>query len=197
VDVEITILFFLSPFKQLQVIFHGFGGRCVSYGRAISPYKLNESSTEWIEDVKYMNSDFSNYQCIISNENLYQGSSSGVTKKSDLIIHENVPTTTEEPLTLVEFISIHFGGAFIPCRDCLSHVIPSNRPEIGPDDIRFLHGCPICHDNRQILVSYNYGVSVHHAAFQEYYRRQKQYYVALFGGNLPKPSNDYYDLHHI
>jgi hypothetical protein len=40
--------------------------------------------------------------------------------------------------TIVEFISIHFGEEFIPCRDCLSHVIPSNRVQIGPDNTQFL-----------------------------------------------------------
>jgi hypothetical protein len=40
-------------------------------------------------------------------------------------------------------------------------------------------------------------VSVHHVAFQEYYRQQKQYYLDLFGGNLPKTLADYYELHHI
>jgi hypothetical protein len=50
---------------------------------------------------------------------------------------------------------------------------------------------------KKILVSHNYGVSVHHPAFQKYYHQQKQYYLNLFGGNLPKPLSDYYELHHI
>jgi hypothetical protein len=37
---------FLPPFNELKNIFHGFGGRCVSYGRVIAPYKLNENSNE-------------------------------------------------------------------------------------------------------------------------------------------------------
>ncbi|CAF4931845.1 unnamed protein product [Rotaria sp. Silwood1] len=188
---------FLPPFEELKKIFHGFGGRCVSYGRVIAPYKLNESSNECIEDLEYRNTDFSNYQCILSNENLYHGSSGGVTLKSNFDIYENIPTANGQQLTLVEFISIHFGGDFIPYRDCLFHVIPSNRAQIGPDNIQFLHGCKFCNDHKQIPVSYNYGVSVHHPAFQKYYHQQKEYYLNLFGENLPKPLSDYYELHHI
>lgn len=181
---------FTPPFDQLKKMFHDFGGRCVSYGHVIAPYKLDKSSNEWIEDIQYRNSDFSNYQCIISNENLYHGSSGGVILKSNFNIYENIPTANGQQLTLVEFISIHFGGEFIPCRDCLSCVIPSNRTQIGPDNIQFLHECKLCNDHKQIPVSYNYGVNVHHPAFQEYY-------LNLFGGNLPQPSNSYYRLHYI
>ncbi len=98
---------------------------------------------------------------------------------------------------LVEFISIHVGGEFIPCRDCLSHVIPSNLAQIGPDNIQFLHECKSCNDHKQIPLSYNYGVSVHHPAFQKYYHQQNEYYLNTFGGNLPKLSSDYYELNHI
>ncbi|CAF1046702.1 unnamed protein product [Rotaria sordida] len=188
---------FLPQFEELRKIFHGFGGRCISYGRVIAPYKLNSSSNKWIEDLQYRNTDFSNYQCILSNENLYHGSSAGVTLKSNFDIYENIPTANGQQLTLVEFISIHFGGEFIPCQDCLCDVIPSNREQIGPDNIQFLHECKSCNDHKQTPVSYNYGVSVHHPAFQKYYHQQKEYYLNLFGGNLPKPLNDYYELHHI
>ncbi len=88
-DADATVLF-LPPFKELKEIFNGFGQRCVSYGHVIAPYKLNESSTEWIEDLENRKTDFSNYQCIISNENLYQDSSGGVTMKSNFEIYENI-----------------------------------------------------------------------------------------------------------
>jgi hypothetical protein len=67
--------------KNSKKIFHGFDRRCISYGRVIAPYKLNETSNEWIEGLEYRNTNFSNYQCILSNENLYHGSSGGVTLK--------------------------------------------------------------------------------------------------------------------
>ncbi|CAF1126887.1 unnamed protein product [Didymodactylos carnosus] len=107
---------FLPPFEELKKIFHGFGGRCVSYGHVIAPYKLNKSSDEWIEDLEYRNTSFSNYQCVLSNENRYHGSSGGVTLRSNFNIYENIPAANGEQLTLVEFVSIHFGGEFIPCR---------------------------------------------------------------------------------
>ena len=188
---------FLPSFDELRTIFHGFGGRCVSYGHVIAPYKLNTSSDEWLEDLECRTIDFSNYQGILSNENLYHGSGGGVTLKSNFNVYENIPTVNGQQLTLVEFISIHFGGEFIPCRDCLSHVIPSNRTQIDPDNIQFLYECEACNNHKQIPVSYNYGVSVHHPAFQKYYHQQKEYYLNLFGGNLPKPLNDYYELKHI
>ncbi|CAF1255058.1 unnamed protein product [Didymodactylos carnosus] len=129
---------FLPPFEELKKIFHSFGGRCVSYGRVIAPYKLNESSDEWIEDLEYRNTSFSNYQWVLSNENLYHGSSGGVTLRSNFNIYENIPAANGEQLTLVEFVSIHFGGEFIPCRDCLSNVIPSKRAQIDPNNIIML-----------------------------------------------------------
>ncbi len=74
----------------MKEIFNGFGERCVSYGRVIAPFKLHENLDKWIEDIEYRNTDFSNYQCIISNENLYQDSSGGVTMKSKFEIYENI-----------------------------------------------------------------------------------------------------------
>ncbi|CAF2097665.1 unnamed protein product [Rotaria magnacalcarata] len=106
--------------RERHIILRNIHGRCVSYGHAIVSFKLSEPSNGWIEDLEYRNTDFLNYQCILSNENHYHASSDGVTLKSNFDIYENVPPANGQLITLVEFISIHFGGEFTSYRDCLS-----------------------------------------------------------------------------
>ena len=102
----------------------------------------------------YRNDDFWHYQCIIhSNENLDHGSSGGVTLKANFDLQQSILTETGQEITLVQFISIHFGGAFIPYA-AIVYLMSSieSYEDYRLDDIQFLHECKACDQHEQTPV---------------------------------------------
>lgn len=166
---------FLEPFSSFKKKFYGFGKRIVSYGHAIYPY--HQMDDLWIEDTCYEPTTDQEY-CVISNECVTSGSSGGATLRGDFEIEEATDRNGKIWL-LVEFNSLHFGGEFVPCADCLQK--PAAR-KLAAENIENLGDCENCKCDTRRSIAYNYGISVHHQAIVSFYlQTMKPLFETLFG----------------
>ncbi|KAL0479115.1 hypothetical protein AKO1_007962 [Acrasis kona] len=176
---------YLPPYQTLKEKFHGFGRKVLSYGRILNPYHAVDGV--WTENKQY-EADIKECHYYYSNENLHGGSSGGVTLLEDFKIFK-VQDKDGHRWLLVEALSFHFGGEFIPCMKCLK-ILPEERGTTKHHETIGL--CENCVAEQS--VSYNYGTSFHHPTVIKFYKTLKNDFIELFG-QVPEPIQRFYDLH--
>ncbi|CAM4796663.1 unnamed protein product [Rotaria magnacalcarata] len=167
-----------TVFPIVENLMGGFGKRTVSYD---SEKKFT------IEN-----------QCILSNECLLNGSSGGPVLLDGFRTSSTIDRNGNQ-WTFVEYSTIHFGGEYVPCCECLS-VNPIKREwYTNLNDLVELPHCSTCRNGpngRQPIV-YNFALTVHHPSIFESYRMLTKDLLETFDIDQLKLFKEYFDHYQI
>ncbi|CAF1183632.1 unnamed protein product [Rotaria sp. Silwood1] len=168
----------------------------VSYGRILAPFKLDDNHQLWIEDSKKIFTIEN--QCILSNECLLNGSSGGPVLFDGFKISSTIDRNGNQ-WTFVEYSAIHFGGEYIPCRECLSANPIKREFYTNLNDLVELPHCSTCRNdpNERQPIVYNFALTVHHPSIVESYRMLTKNLLETFDIDQLKMFKDYFDHYQI
>ncbi|CAF3699059.1 unnamed protein product [Rotaria sp. Silwood1] len=177
------------------ISFPGLEGT-VSYGRILAPFKLDDNHQLWIEDSKKIFTIEN--QCILSNECLLNGSSGGPVLLDGFKISSTIDRNGNQ-WTFVEYSAIHFGGEYIPCRECLSANPIKREFYTNLNDLVELPHCSTCRNdpNERQPIVYNFALTVHHPSIVESYRMLTKNLLETFDIDQLKMFKDYFDHYQI
>ncbi|CAF2145356.1 unnamed protein product [Rotaria magnacalcarata] len=137
-------------------------------------------------------------QCILSNECLLNGSSGGPVLLDGFRTSSTIDRNGNQ-WTFVEYSTIHFGGEYVPCCECLS-VNPIKREwYTNLNDLVELPHCSTCRNGpngRQPIV-YNFALTVHHPSIFESYRMLTKDLLETFDIDQLKLFKEYFDHYQI
>ncbi|CAF3564307.1 unnamed protein product [Rotaria sordida] len=183
-------------FPIVENLIGGFGKRTVSYGRILAPFKLDDNHQLWIEDSEKIFTIEN--QCILSNECLLNGSSGGPVLFDGFKISSIIDRNGNQ-WTFVEYSAIHFGGEYVPCRECLSANPIKREFYTNLNDLVELPHCSTCRNdpNERQPIVYSFALTVHHPSIVESYRMLTKNLLETFDIDQLKMFKEYFDHYQI